>query len=30
MMKLTLGEPSSPYRILVIGCHSDDIEIGCG
>jgi LmbE family N-acetylglucosaminyl deacetylase len=30
MLKLTLGEPSSPYRLLVIGCHSDDIEIGCG
>jgi LmbE family N-acetylglucosaminyl deacetylase len=30
MLKLTLGEPRSPYRVLVIGCHSDDIEIGCG
>jgi LmbE family N-acetylglucosaminyl deacetylase len=30
MLKLTLGEPRSPYRILVLGCHSDDIEIGCG
>jgi LmbE family N-acetylglucosaminyl deacetylase len=30
MLKLQLGEPQSPYRLLVIGCHSDDIEIGCG
>jgi LmbE family N-acetylglucosaminyl deacetylase len=30
MLKLSLGEPQSPYRLLVIGCHADDIEIGCG
>ena len=30
MLKLTLGEASSPYRVLAVGCHADDIEIGCG
>jgi LmbE family N-acetylglucosaminyl deacetylase len=30
MLKLKLGEASSPYRVLAIGCHADDIEIGCG
>lgn len=30
MMKLTLGETASSYSILAIGCHPDDIEIGCG
>jgi LmbE family N-acetylglucosaminyl deacetylase len=30
MLKLTLGEASSPYRVLAMGCHADDIEIGCG
>lgn len=29
MLKLTLGAASS-YSILAIGCHADDIEIGCG
>jgi LmbE family N-acetylglucosaminyl deacetylase len=28
MLSLTAAEPLR--RILVIGCHSDDIEIGCG
>ncbi len=30
MLKVSLGELPSPCRILAIGCHSDDIEIGCG
>jgi len=30
MLKLKLGDASSPYRILALGCHADDIEIGCG
>ena len=31
MFKLALGEPERPLRrLLVIGAHSDDIEIGCG
>jgi len=30
MLKLTLGETASSYSILAIGCHPDDIEIGCG
>ena len=25
-----LGNPSSPVKILCLGAHSDDIEIGCG
>ena len=25
-----LGEPRPPSGILAIGCHADDIEIGCG
>jgi LmbE family N-acetylglucosaminyl deacetylase len=29
MLELSLGA-AAPRRILVIGCHSDDIEIGCG
>ena len=29
MLTLSLGA-AAPRRILVIGCHSDDIEIGCG
>ena len=28
MLNLTAAE--SPRRVLVIGCHADDIEIGCG
>lgn len=24
------GQPGSPFRILCLGAHSDDIEIGCG
>jgi len=29
MLSLSLGA-SAPQRILAVGCHSDDIEIGCG
>jgi LmbE family N-acetylglucosaminyl deacetylase len=31
MMRLNLGEgKNGPLQILCLGCHSDDIEIGCG
>ena len=30
MLKATFSDLPSPCRILAIGCHSDDIEIGCG
>jgi len=31
MLNLCLGKPSgSAYRVLCLGAHSDDIEIGCG
>lgn len=31
MLPFTLGaNPSAPLRILCLGAHSDDIEIGCG
>ena len=31
MLPLTLGvSPTAPLRILCLGAHSDDIEIGCG
>jgi LmbE family N-acetylglucosaminyl deacetylase len=31
MMSLKLPRPADrPLRVLLIGCHSDDIEIGCG
>jgi LmbE family N-acetylglucosaminyl deacetylase len=31
MLRLTLGEPGRPpRRILCLGAHCDDIEIGCG
>lgn len=30
MLKFEFSEVSSPCRILTIGCHADDIEIGCG
>lgn len=31
MLNLNLGSPSGPlYRVLCLGAHSDDIEIGCG
>jgi LmbE family N-acetylglucosaminyl deacetylase len=29
MLELSLGA-APPRRILAVGCHSDDIEIGCG
>lgn len=31
MLSVTLGrDPSEPLRILCLGAHGDDIEIGCG
>lgn len=30
MINLILHENSRPLNILCLGCHSDDIEIGCG
>src|SRR5207253_78605 len=30
MRTLTFREDDAPFRILCIGAHSDDIEIGCG
>ena len=31
MLNLGLGKPAGPtYRVLCLGVHSDDIEIGCG
>jgi LmbE family N-acetylglucosaminyl deacetylase len=30
MIRLRLGEPGRALRILCLGAHSDDIEIGCG
>ena len=31
MLNLSLSQPAdSPYRVLCLGAHSDDIEIGCG
>jgi LmbE family N-acetylglucosaminyl deacetylase len=30
MLRLDFGNPPSPLRILCLGAHSDDIEIGCG
>jgi LmbE family N-acetylglucosaminyl deacetylase len=30
VLRTTFSELPSPCRILAIGCHSDDIEIGCG
>lgn len=30
MLRLSLGSPNQPLRLLCIGAHSDDIEIGCG
>jgi LmbE family N-acetylglucosaminyl deacetylase len=30
VLKFELSEVPSPCRILAIGCHADDIEIGCG
>jgi LmbE family N-acetylglucosaminyl deacetylase len=31
MMPLRLNaDPAGPLKILCLGCHSDDIEIGCG
>ncbi len=30
MIHLQLGQSTGPLRILCLGAHSDDIEIGCG
>jgi LmbE family N-acetylglucosaminyl deacetylase len=30
VLKTTFNDLPSPTRILAIGCHSDDVEIGCG
>ena len=31
MLNLTFCKPDDqPYRVLCLGAHSDDIEIGCG
>lgn len=31
MIKIGLGKtPGNPLHVLCLGCHSDDIEIGCG
>lgn len=30
MIELSLGSPDRALNVLCIGCHSDDIEIGCG
>jgi|SRR5579859_1536223 len=31
MLNLALGRgPAGPLNVLCLGCHSDDIEIGCG
>lgn len=30
MLKLSLNPPNEQLRLLCIGAHSDDIEIGCG
>ena len=30
MIRLELGEPDRPLRLLCLGAHADDIEIGCG
>jgi LmbE family N-acetylglucosaminyl deacetylase len=31
MLNLTVGTPDRPLRrVLAVGCHADDLEIGCG
>lgn len=30
MVRCHIGEQNSPLRILCLGAHSDDLEIGCG
>ena len=30
MLKLNFGESDSTYKVLCLGSHCDDIEIGCG
>ena len=30
MLSITSLQNGDPLKVLCIGCHSDDIEIGCG
>ena len=30
MISVSALQNGSPLKVLCIGCHSDDIEIGCG
>ena len=30
MLALTLADGQADQRVLAVGCHADDIEIGCG
>jgi LmbE family N-acetylglucosaminyl deacetylase len=30
MQRITLGQDGGPLRVLCLGAHADDIEIGCG
>src|SRR5207237_6058105 len=30
MLELALPPPDRPLRVLAVGAHADDIEIGCG
>lgn len=30
MLRATIGSPSQPLKLLCLGAHADDIEIGCG
>jgi LmbE family N-acetylglucosaminyl deacetylase len=30
MLRATLGDPTLPLKLLCLGAHADDIEIGCG
>jgi LmbE family N-acetylglucosaminyl deacetylase len=29
-LRLSLGQPGAPLRVLCLGAHCDDIDIGCG
>ena len=30
MLPFQIGQNGTPARVLALGCHSDDLEIGCG
>jgi LmbE family N-acetylglucosaminyl deacetylase len=30
MLRVTIGDQSKPLKLLCLGAHADDIEIGCG